>query len=163
MKKLNDVLEYKGYYSRISYDATDKLLHGKIEGINDLITFESDSSTKIESEFKLAVDDYLNFCEDIGVSPDKPYKGTFNIRISPELHKKISFESIRLGISLNQYVKNAIESYENINYFNIENIQLSFVTKEKEESILTKNNEFSKCGKYWDSTNKYIVREDMVC
>ena len=64
MNKMFDVLEYKGYHTRIEFDSYSKVLHGKIEGINDLVTFESDSVSDIENEFHKAVDDYLVFCEE---------------------------------------------------------------------------------------------------
>ena len=111
MNKPNDVLEYKGYHSRIVYDSVSKVLHGKVEGINDLITFESDSVSEIETEFRKAVDDYLAFCEDIGQEPDKEYKGTFNIRITPELHKKLVEISFLNNESLNNTVEKAIDFY----------------------------------------------------
>lgn len=87
MNNHNDIMEYKGYHSRIEFDSVSKVLHGKIEGIIDLVTFESNSISEIESEFHKAVDDYLAFCADIGQEPNKEYKGSFNIRITPELHK----------------------------------------------------------------------------
>ena len=113
MNKQNDVLEYKGYHTRIEFDSVGKVLHGKIEGINDLITFESDSVSEIESEFHKAVDDYLAFCEEIGQEPDKEYKGTFNIRITPELHKKLVEISFMNNESLNNTVEKAIDFYVN--------------------------------------------------
>ena len=111
MNKPNDVMEYKGYHTRIEFDSVSKVLHGKIEGINDLITFESDSVSEIESEFHKAVDDYLKFCEEIGQEPDKEYKGTFNIRITPELHKKLVEISFMNNESLNNTVERAIDFY----------------------------------------------------
>ena len=65
MNRPKDILEYKGFHTRIEFDSKSKVLHGKLEGSNDLVTFESDSVVKIEDEFHKAVDDYLAFCEDI--------------------------------------------------------------------------------------------------
>lgn len=53
--------DYKGYYTLIHFDSEDKVLYGKIEGIDDLVTFESDSAKEIEKEFHDAVDDWLEF------------------------------------------------------------------------------------------------------
>ena len=111
MNSQNDVLEYKGYHSRIEFDSVSKVLHGKIEGIIDLVTFESDSISEIESEFHKAVDDYLAFCADIGQEPNKEYKGSFNIRITPELHKKLVEISFLNNESLNSTVEKAIDFY----------------------------------------------------
>ncbi len=71
----NDVLEYKGYYAKVEYDATTHTLFGKIEGIRDLVTFEGGSLMEIDAEFHAAVDDYLAFCEEVGkeiLSPKNP-------------------------------------------------------------------------------------------
>lgn len=106
-----NILEYKGYFSKIQYSAEDNVLHGKIEGVADLVTFESSNCDEIEMEFRNAVDDYLEFCKEIGKSPDKPYKGSFNIRISPELHKRADITAQKKGFTLNQLVTNAISEY----------------------------------------------------
>ena len=64
------------------------MLRGEIEGINDFVNFECADIQNVEKEFHEAVDDYLEFCKEVGKEPDKEYKGSFNVRISLELHKK---------------------------------------------------------------------------
>ena len=59
------VLTYKGYSTVIEFDSESKVLYGKIEGINDLVTFENDSAKEIEKEFHDAVDDWLEFKKEI--------------------------------------------------------------------------------------------------
>ena len=56
---MENTLQYKGYYTNIAYSAEDMVLHGKIEGIDDLVTFESEQASEIGKEFHEAVDDYL--------------------------------------------------------------------------------------------------------
>lgn len=115
---MNNVLKYKGYTTKIEYSSKDKVLFGKIEGISDLISFESEDATEIEKEFHLAVEDYLTFCAKHNKNPEKSYTGTFNIRISPELHKEIASKAIEKDISLNSAVEQAIEQYiANENFF----------------------------------------------
>ena len=108
---MKNILEYKGYYAKVEYSSEDKVLFGKIEGINDLVNFESDSTEGIEKEFREAVDDYLEFCKEVGKEPDKVYKGTFNVRISPELHKKAALIALKNGDSLNRTIEKALEEY----------------------------------------------------
>ena len=108
---MENTLQYKGYFSNISFSANDKVLYGKIEGIDDLVTFESESITDIEKEFHDAVDDYLAFCKEMGKEPSKTYKGTFNVRIDPELHRAIAIRATKNGISLNQAVEKAISEF----------------------------------------------------
>lgn len=52
---------------------------------------------------------YLELCEKIGKIPEKEFKGSFNIRISPEVHKQIALVAAQKDISLNRYVANVIE------------------------------------------------------
>ncbi|MGN0370693.1 MAG: type II toxin-antitoxin system HicB family antitoxin [Butyrivibrio sp.] len=106
-----NILEYKGYHTKIEFDTKEMVLRGKIEGINDLVNFESKSIQEVEKEFRNAVDDYLEFCSEVGKQPEKEYKGIFNIRINPELHKKLAMVSSKNGDTLNATVEKAIEEY----------------------------------------------------
>ncbi len=108
---MRSVLEYKGYHARIEFDSEELLLRGRIEGIKDFVNFESSDIHTIEEEFHSAVDEYLEFCKEIGKEPDKEYKGTFNIRISPELHKRLAIVAIKNGDTLNATVEKAIAQY----------------------------------------------------
>ena len=110
---MKNILEYKGYYAKIEYSAEDSVLYGKIEGIKDLVNFESESASEIAKEFHEAVDDYLEFCENVGKEPDKAYKGTFNVRISPSLHRQLAIMALKNGESLNQTVERALQKYAN--------------------------------------------------
>ena len=107
----NNILEYKGYHTKIEFDSEGCVLKGKIEGINDLITFECEDMKNVEKEFQEAVDDYLQFCKEVGKEPDKEYKGTFNMRINPELHKKLVYVAMKNGDTLNASVEKAIQEY----------------------------------------------------
>ena len=47
-----------------------------------------------------------------GVS-DKEFKGTFNVRIPTELHRKVALEARKQSLTLNQYVTKALKkSYD---------------------------------------------------
>lgn len=111
-----NVLEYKGYHARIEFDSENFIIYGKIEGITDLVTFESESCKGIEEEFKIAVDDYLEFCKEVGKKPEKEYKGSFNVRIDPKLHRKLAIFSFKKNESLNHVVEMAIEEYISEDY-----------------------------------------------
>ena len=105
---MKNYLEYKDYRARVEFDYENKLLFGVIDGIRDLVSFEAKSAQDIEKEFQAAVDDYLAFCEEVGKEPEKSFKGTFNVRVTPELHRDISRAAFQLGISLNQFVSQAL-------------------------------------------------------
>jgi predicted HicB family RNase H-like nuclease len=105
---MNDILEYNGYSATVRFSVEDDLFYGKIVGINDLVTFEGESVKELKQAFKEAVDDYIETCAEIGKTPDKTYKGVFNVRISSELHKKASIVAATKEITLNELVRTAL-------------------------------------------------------
>lgn len=105
---MKNLMEYKGYYAKIEYCDDDKIFFGTIEGINDLISFEGTTIDELEIEFHNAVEDYLSLCAQCNKEPEKSYKGSFNVRINPQLHKKASIIANSECISLNQFVEYAI-------------------------------------------------------
>ena len=107
----NNYLEYKGYHTVVEFDKDAMTLYGKIEGINDYVDFQCVDPAKVETEFHKAVDDYLAFCEEVGKKPEKEYKGSFNIRIEPVLHKELAVLSDRNGESINSLVEKAIRQF----------------------------------------------------
>ena len=106
---MKDVLTYKDFTGSVHFSAADKVFHGKIEGISDLIMFEGQSVAELTTAFHEAVEDYLELCKEVGKEPEKSYKGSFNVRVSFDLHRKAVEKAIRLGISLNQLVQKALE------------------------------------------------------
>lgn len=108
---MNNLLEYKDYYGTVEYSSEDKILYGKVIGINGLISYEGDSIESLQADFEEAVDDYLEMCADEGIEPQKTYKDTFNIRISPALHKTLAQYAASQNKSLNAAVEDAIREY----------------------------------------------------
>ena len=106
---MKDKLKYKEFIGSVHFNAEDNVFYGKIEGIDSIISFEGKSIDELRKSFEEAVDDYLEICEQIGRKPMKSFNGTFNIRISPELHRRISEKSYSLGIPINKIVQRAIE------------------------------------------------------
>ncbi|TDW47035.1 putative HicB family RNase H-like nuclease [Flavobacterium sp. 270] len=105
---MKNYLEYNGYVGTLEFSADDKIFFGKIQGVNDLVTFEGSSVKELEESFKEAVDDYLETCKLLNKSPDKIYKGSFNVRVSQELHQKIALLATKKGLNLNEIVKEAL-------------------------------------------------------
>lgn len=104
-------MAYRGYTGTVDCDLEAKVLHGKIEYIDDLVTYEADNLAGLEKEFRLAVDDYLETCEALGEKPDKPMSGTFNVRIGPERHKRLSVLAKRNGNTMNEELVRAVDSH----------------------------------------------------
>ena len=108
--KNSDLLRYKGYSARPEYSAEDRIFYGKILGISDLVDFQSENAKDLEEEFHKAVDDYLEFCAEIGKQPQKEYSGLFNVRIPPEQHREVSVFAQAEGVTLNKAVEQAIRA-----------------------------------------------------
>jgi predicted HicB family RNase H-like nuclease len=106
---MKDLLQYRDFIGSVHFSADDEVFFGKIEGINDLVTFEGTTVEEINNAFREAVDDYIDICKETGKPLQKSYKGSFNVRIAPELHKKVVQRSLILGISLNKLVQRALE------------------------------------------------------
>ena len=106
---MKDNLIYKDFLGSVHFSAKDDCFFGKIEGIDDLVTFEGQDVKAMKKSFREAVEDYIELCNITKKPLLKSYKGSFNIRIAPDLHKKAVQKSLMLGISLNQLVQKAIE------------------------------------------------------
>jgi predicted HicB family RNase H-like nuclease len=102
------MMEYKGYVGTVEYDREAKLFHGDIINTRDVITFQGTSVAEIEKAFKDSIEDYLAWCREEAVEPERPYSGKFNLRLSPELHKEVAIKAKKLKMSINSFVEKAI-------------------------------------------------------
>jgi len=110
---VKNTLSYKDYHGSIEFSDEDNIFFGRIIGINDRITFDGDSVESLRSNFQETVDEYLEICSQMGKEPEKMYKGTFNVRIAPKLHRELAVYSASHGKTLNSTVEDAIRSYIN--------------------------------------------------
>jgi len=108
---MNNLLSYKNYNGTVEYSDEDDCLFGKVVGLKSLISYEGSSIQELKKEFQNAIDEYLDDCKEKNIEPEQPYKGSFNVRISPALHRKIAIYAIQHGQSLNSTVEEAIEKY----------------------------------------------------
>jgi len=104
-----NTLSYKGYIGSVAFSEKDNLFFGKIEGINGLVNFEGESVKELTEAFHEAVDDYLAYCKDVGIEPDKSYSGVLNVRLTPTIHRQIAMLAKQAGLTLNTYIKNTLE------------------------------------------------------
>jgi len=104
-----NIIEYNGYFGSVEYSDSDEVFFGKLLFINDVVTFEGESVKELKQAFHSMVDDYIETCKEIGKIPQKPFKGSFNVRIKPELHCEASVLAILEGKKLNSFVEEAIE------------------------------------------------------
>jgi len=107
---MKNILRFKDFLATIHFSPEDDCFYGRIEGINDLISFEGRSVRELKKAFREAVEDYLEICRTMGKPVQKSFKGSFNIRISPDLHRKAVRKARLEGITLNQLVQRAMEA-----------------------------------------------------
>lgn len=102
-------LEYKGYLGEFSYEEGDEEMHGTVLNLRDTIHFRGKSLADLRQSFQDSVEDYLAWCAEEGRPPEKPYTGRFVVRLDPDLHRRISVRAQASGMSLNQWVNQALE------------------------------------------------------
>ncbi|MCL2246010.1 MAG: type II toxin-antitoxin system HicB family antitoxin [Lentimicrobiaceae bacterium] len=107
---MNNILTYNGFIGSVHFSAEDNVFFGKIEEINDLITFEGSTVQELKDAFYFMVDEHIKDCKSDNIPVKKSYKGTFNVRITPELHRKAAVSAKMHGTTLNNFVKKAIEN-----------------------------------------------------
>ena len=101
-------MKYKGYQGIVTFDEDAKIFHGEVVGLKDIITFQGKTVDELEQAFKDSVDDYLEFCEKKGRSPEKPFSGNLMLRLPPKIHQDATIEAKYRGISLNAFLAEII-------------------------------------------------------
>jgi len=107
---MKNVLQHKGYTGNVQFDADDMLFYGRVLGLKKaIIAYEGKTVDDLVKDFRDAVEDYLDHCQENGIEPEKPFKGTFNIRIDPDLHKRLVVNALGEGKTLNAFIKSVLE------------------------------------------------------
>lgn len=103
------MMNYKGYIATVEYDEDARIFAGEVINTRTVITFQGSTVDELESEFHNSVDDYLDWCKEDGISPEKPYSGHFNVRFEPVVHQEAAVAAKDMGISLNKFVETAVK------------------------------------------------------
>ncbi len=107
---MNNTMEYKGYVGSVEFSEADCVFFGKVIGVRALISYEGTNAQELVNDFHGAVDDYLELCAAENKEPERAYKGSFNIRISPELHKQLAIKAIEAQTSLNSFIEKTLSA-----------------------------------------------------
>lgn len=105
---MNNTMEYKGYVGTIEFSEEDMLFYGKVQGIRSLISYEGSDANELVNDFHNAVDTYLENCKREGKEPEVAYKGTLNVRLSADTHRRAAIYAMNHGQSLNSLIDMAI-------------------------------------------------------
>lgn len=102
-------MRYKGYFGRVEYDEDAEIFFGQAINVEDVITFECESAKEIKQAFRDSVDDYLEFCAELGKEPNKPYSGKFIFRTRPEVHEQIAIAAAKQEKSINTWIEEVLK------------------------------------------------------
>ena len=108
---MKNMMVYRGYFGSVEVNVEDDVLHGKLAFIQDLVLFEGTDAKGLKAAFYEAVDDYIEVCAEQGRAPNKPFKGSFNVRPGKELHQRAALLARRRRIPLNAIVTDALNEY----------------------------------------------------
>lgn len=106
---MSELIEYRDYYGSVHFDANDLIFYGKIEFIRALVSYEATNAAELKQAFEEAVDDYVETCQRNNIEPEKSFKGSFNIRVKPELHRNLAIAANNRDIKLNSFIVEILE------------------------------------------------------
>lgn len=106
---MKDMMKYKGYFGSVHFSDDDNLFYGKLEFIRALVSYEGTDVITLRRAFEEAVEDYLQMCHKTGKDPEKPFKGSFNVRVGPNLHQRVALNALSKGITINKYINDVLE------------------------------------------------------
>ncbi|HLB41542.1 MAG TPA: type II toxin-antitoxin system HicB family antitoxin [Gammaproteobacteria bacterium] len=106
---MKDMMQYKNYYGSVHFDEEDLIFHGKIEFIRASVSYEATDAKGLKKAFKEAVDDYLSMCCNKHIEPEIPFKGSLNIRLGSELHRRLAIAAEQQHVSINKFIAKTLD------------------------------------------------------
>ena len=103
-----NTMSYRGYTARMDFDVDDRIIVGRVVDIDDIITFHGSSVLEFEAAFQTAIDGYVQACEKLGQTADKPASGRLMLRVNPAVHAAAVKASARSGQSLNKWAEKVL-------------------------------------------------------
>ena len=99
-----NIITYKDYTGKFDYHEDDDIFHGEVLGIRDVLTFEGRSIDELKQALRDTIEDYREWCEERGTTPQKPRSGKFVVRVDPDIHNAVIVAAAKEGKSLNAWV-----------------------------------------------------------
>jgi len=106
---MKDMMRYRDYFGSVHYSDEDRVFFGRVEFIRALVSYEGTDVTSLRRSFEEAVDDYLETCQAAGQAPEKPFKGSFNVRVGAALHQRVAIAASQRGMTLNKFIVEVLE------------------------------------------------------
>ncbi len=101
---MKDFMHYKNYYGSVHFDDEDLIFYGKIEFIRASVSYEATNAKGLRKAFENAVDDYLDLCQQENIEPEIPFKGSLNVRLGPDLHRRVAIAAEQHHMSINKFI-----------------------------------------------------------
>ena len=106
---LSNVLSYKGYNAEFGFSKEDDTFHGRVIGINSVIDFFGDSIVELKREFTKSIDEYLAYCAEIGVKPEKSWSGKLTLRPTEEQRRRYAIAAALAHKSVNAWMVDVLD------------------------------------------------------
>jgi len=106
---MKDIMHYKGYYGSVHFDDGELIFHGKVEFIRSLISYEATDARGIRESFEEAVNDYLEVCHSHNIKPETSFKGSLNVRLGADLHRRIAITAVQQKLSINKLILKTLD------------------------------------------------------
>ena len=106
---MKNTMEHKGYTGSVEYSDKDGIFFGRVQFIRTSISYEGSNAEELRKDFHDGVDDYLATCKEKNITPEQPFKGSFNVRVGRDLRRQVALEAARRGVSLNSLIVAALE------------------------------------------------------
>ena len=106
---MKDFMHYKGYYGSVHFDDEELVFHGKIEFIRALVTYEATDAHGLRKAFEESINDYLDICRHQKIKPELPFKGSLNVRLGPELHRRVALAAEQNHSTINKFIVQTLD------------------------------------------------------
>ena len=106
---MKDLMQYKDYYGSVHFDDEELVFHGKIEFIRALVTYEATDARGLRKAFEESIDDYLDTCRRQKIQPEVPFKGSLNVRLGPELHRRVALAAEQHHSTINKFIVQTLD------------------------------------------------------
>jgi predicted HicB family RNase H-like nuclease len=106
---MKDLMQYKNYYGSVHFDDEELIFHGKIEFIRALVTYEATDARGLLKAFQESVNDYLKTCLSQNIAPEVPFKGSLNVRLGSELHRRVAMAAEQHHSTINKFIVQALD------------------------------------------------------
>ncbi|MDN5848187.1 MAG: type II toxin-antitoxin system HicB family antitoxin [Nitrococcus sp.] len=106
---MNNTMTIDGHTAVISFNPDLNQFRGEFTGLNGGADFYADSVEALSQEGSRSLKTFLAVCQERGIEPYKNFSGKFVVRVPARLHAQITEAASAAGVSLNQWVQQALE------------------------------------------------------